>query len=1139
MKYFLLIPLLAVSMAQAEDSKVNPLTPGSPTTLYLGNMEPLLAAIKSITGITGPPGANGGTGLWVSSSGFQYNAAVSTVVFVGLGIDSISYQNGIATITINLTRFWTYTTTADALITKFGNFRSTGDAGLLSTGTVLYNYIVINGTNTNLIHSSNTWDAAQAFISSVTFSSPTITFAGVTLLMQSTPTLGTAGDDILHRNRVSSQTYWGGDDAGSGGGGSVIGFRSVFSTNAVTNAALDAAHPFIISTNTLQAGTTVYVASMTVSGNIISSNVYINNNSSITGILSLSAGSANRPSLNIAGPGSDTAGFFSPGTQQLGLSLSGAQQQSWSLNTISINSGVQIQSAIGSRIAPSYSFGNSIVSGLFLDGTFVPVVGMSVTSNHIQSWWGTGQTSIGRWMSGIGTAGSPNVPPATLTITTSAVSNTPALIVSTGPLAAYVKLFEVDGASASIKTSTLCIGSFCGQWFSTAPPASGDYIFHFNADSKTVYIGGDSGAGSSGGGGGGVWVSTSALQFYNAASTVVFLGDLVSSAAYFTGGASIYFRLDASAIFNTFASTVSAAILTTGTAVTASFASTLSTYTALLTTGAALYNYIVINASNTNVNRTTYTWTAGQIYWSSPTWSAYGSTWGIGSNNLIWQSTPTLGTVGDDVLHRDRVSSTTYWGGDNAGSGSGGAGFPLASNDTGYLYLPGTGTVQGSWAFKSTQTFERGISLSSSILISTGSVVIGTNVATALLTLDMQKINGGITNPAIIISSVNNKWFEVNRDSSVAFSSFNVVGVFTDTTGFVVGGSTAASLLLAAGVVGSPSIYWVSPTGATTRKSGLYSSGTDITAIVSNGTVRFDANTTGAQVSGVLQINSNTVPQIVHPSNAGSGLYIDGTTSGLIDFISDVSAGRRKAAGLRTGGFYVGGAISNLTTVGASLQIGTSAVANLSLLSVSSDIPRFEVTGDSSTFWNRVNITSVVTGGYGLSITTVNGAVGGDFSYAIFSTASAVPSYDFKPTSAALNVATTTVNGTLIVNGPLTGPQISVSTTASWAHFSVSTNGYVNLASSSPAHALSSCGTSPAIYGGGSAFTIVPGATASGCTITFGVPFKRPPIPIVAQRVLSLTNSLSYTVNTTALTLTETAIGTVDILLIGTDNLSP
>jgi hypothetical protein len=99
---------------------------------------------------------------------------------------------------------------------------------------------------------------------------------------------------------------------------------------------------------------------------------------------------------------------------------------------------------------------------------------------------------------------------------------------------------------------------------------------------------------------------------------------------------------------------------------------------------------------------------------------------------------------------------------------------------------------------------------------------------------------------------------------------------------------------------------------------------------------------------------------------------------------------------------------------------------------------------------------------------------------------------------------------------------------------SVSTYGYVNMVSSSNIHSLGSCGTST-IYGGGNAFAIIAAGGANGCTVTFAKPFKNPPIVNICQRNFSLANSLAYTVTNESLTITQTSMGSLDVILVGAD----
>lgn len=82
----------------------------------------------------------------------------------------------------------------------------------------------------------------------------------------------------------------------------------------------------------------------------------------------------------------------------------------------------------------------------------------------------------------------------------------------------------------------------------------------------------------------------------------------------------------------------------------------------LRSTAVSFSNFMTFNATNTNLTSSTNTWTASQTATSSPSWKVYGATWGIGSMNIIWQTTPTLGTPGQDIPYRDRVSSAVVWG---------------------------------------------------------------------------------------------------------------------------------------------------------------------------------------------------------------------------------------------------------------------------------------------------------------------------------------------------------------------------------------------------------------------------------------------------------------------------------------------
>lgn len=72
------------------------------------------------------------------------------------------------------------------------------------------------------------------------------------------------------------------------------------------------------------------------------------------------------------------------------------------------------------------------------------------------------------------------------------------------------------------------------------------------------------------------------------------------------------------------------------------------------------------------------------------------------------------------------------------------------------------------------------------------------------------------------------------------------------------------------------------------------------------------------------------------------------------------------------------------------------------------------------------------------------------------------------------------------------------------------------------APALTSCGTTPAIVGTDMAGTVTMGTTATGCVITFNVPYATAPVCVVTWIATPLA-SQSYTTSTTAITLTQTS----------------
>lgn len=89
--------------------------------------------------------------------------------------------------------------------------------------------------------------------------------------------------------------------------------------------------------------------------------------------------------------------------------------------------------------------------------------------------------------------------------------------------------------------------------------------------------------------------------------------------------------------------------------------------------------------------------------------------------------------------------------------------------------------------------------------------------------------------------------------------------------------------------------------------------------------------------------------------------------------------------------------------------------------------------------------------------------------------------------------------------------------------FSVTNTGHITGSSTSPT--LSSCGTAPSVQGDDAHGTVTAGATAIACTITFAYPYSVDPVCTVTPQTGSVVNTFSYTHSTTAMVVTQTALG--------------
>lgn len=175
---------------------------------------------------------------------------------------------------------------------------------------------------------------------------------------------------------------------GKGGGGSVIGFRSVFSTNVVTNSDNpDSPHPIIISTGTLQKGTTVSVG--------------VVNASSMTAASTITAGSKffgnifNDLSNCTYCFGSGSVGFNGDGAGNVRMISGGSSNITFGQNTITLGNSSILRGPNGSAAAPTYTFSNCATCGLFSNASvgFGDVI-IGANGAEQQRWFGSGGSVV-------------------------------------------------------------------------------------------------------------------------------------------------------------------------------------------------------------------------------------------------------------------------------------------------------------------------------------------------------------------------------------------------------------------------------------------------------------------------------------------------------------------------------------------------------------------------------------------------------------------------------------------------------------------------------------------------------------------------------------------------------------------------
>lgn len=128
----------------------------------------------------------------------------------------------------------------------------------------------------------------------------------------------------------------------------------------------------------------------------------------------------------------------------------------------------------------------------------------------------------------------------------------------------------------------------------------------------------------------------------------------------------------------------------------------------------------------------------------------------------------------------------------------------------------------------------------------------------------------------------------------------------------------------------------------------------------------------------------------------------------------------------------------------------------------------------------------------------------------------------FTATAFNTTMTSATVNGSGGLNVTY-GATVGSMTVTNTSIFQ-SSNTHISILGSPPV--LTSCGVTPSIIGSDSAFTITGGTGSTGCIATFAQAGINTPTCLVSQQSMSVVNALTYSVSNTAITVSQTGLGT-------------
>lgn len=328
----------------------------------------------------------------------------------------------------------------------------------------------------------------------------------------------------------------------------------------------------------------------------------------------------------------------------------------------------------------------------------------------------------------------------------------------------------------------------------------------------------------------------------------------------------------------------------------------------------------------------------------------------------------------------------------------------------------------------------------------------------------------------------------------------------------------ASNQVLGSGGSGA-SVQWVNPTGGggastlavtTGTAAGFSSIGSSPTAVLNLDNTHFTSALAGGATAYVTLTSSQNFTYVQSSTMTTSSFTVTGPADSEIDGTKSATAysvlwssSLPNTAGLCTvwtasdtvAGISCGNALGNSLTV-STLTVTSSATFNQSL------------GGSTAIFYS----TAAFIGGYEQLVGTPT--LSNILTVAI-------------STSAPYSMVIST-NGliSVIASSNVAYEQTFSSSATGAYHLDISTTGHINsqvVVTASPT--LTSCGTSPSIYGNDNWMTVTAGSAATGCTITFANKYKHAPSCLVTNQSMSVVNAMTYTVSTTQVVVSQTGLG--------------